>query len=377
MGHNNKKKILLVITPLVADGGVLTNLENWAPSLNKNYHLRILTFCNNSEILEYFHGIGIDMVHSPVLGSIGRAAILPGVIRISREINEFNPDLIVSVFVWSDFLVSVARAISPFRRKKIPHIAHVNGDPAFVMSAGKKLFYEIIARFVYNRANEIIFISRQIALDAIRHYGAEESKVHIVFNGVKEEFISDAPRVNHHSPLSFGIVARLSEEKNIDVILRALIRAADITGKKIQVHIFGDGPERQRLESIARKEATENVFVFHGWVNNVIDAYKEVDWNLIYSDYEGMNRSTFESGARCVPTIGNRVGGVPEGIMHNETGFVVDSEQELLETIVHVMKNESLCITMGNNAREFAIRDFLLEDEINKLCRIFDDAISS
>ncbi len=68
-----------------------------------------------------------------------------------------------------------------------------------------------------------------------------------------------------------GAIGRLDRQKGFDILVRAF-RAANLPN--VSLHIFGDGPEREKLERLAVGESS---IVFHGHTDCPADAMASVD----------------------------------------------------------------------------------------------------
>ncbi len=84
---------------------------------------------------------------------------------------------------------------------------------------------------------------------------------------------------------------------------------------------------------------------------------------------EGLGLVFLEAAAAGVPSVAGRSGGVPEAVIHGETGFVVDTfqEKQVIEAIVAFLTNPGFAKDMGQVARERIQADFQTEHQIARL----------
>ncbi len=121
--------------------------------------------------------------------------------------------------------------------------------------------------------------------------------------------------------LFFG---RLSKEKGVDVLLDAFDRVLPDLPERARLVIAGDGPEREALE----ERAVGNGRVeFAGYktgrelrdlVAGAVVACCPSTW------YENMPYSVVESLAEGTPVIGSRIGGIPEAVIEDMTGWLAE-----------------------------------------------------
>ncbi|MDO8598541.1 MAG: glycosyltransferase [bacterium] len=126
-------------------------------------------------------------------------------------------------------------------------------------------------------------------------------------------------------------VGRLVARKGFDTLIRAtslLRRELPLAG----LVIIGDGPERARLEALARAEhlavrflTTTNDTSLAAWYA-ACDVFALLPRELPDGDVEGFGMVYLEAGAFGKPVVGTRSGGVPEAIHDGETGVLVPPE---------------------------------------------------
>jgi len=117
-----------------------------------------------------------------------------------------------------------------------------------------------------------------------------------------------------------GFVGRLAYEKGPDLFLRA---AEFVHYRRPDVHfvIVGDGLMRDQLHDMCAKMRLENHVHFVGW-QNTIDVYPALDILAHTSRSDGTSLVLLEAMSCGCPTVGIGVGGVPEIIENESTGFL-------------------------------------------------------
>lgn len=135
----------------------------------------------------------------------------------------------------------------------------------------------------------------------------------------------------------FGMITRLAEVKGIDIALRALaLLARKEAGKPAYLIVAGDGPDREKLGTLARELDVESRVRFVGFVTDRVQVLSSYDVILFPSRREGLPLGLLEAmAAGCVPIV-TRISGMPE---------VVDSPQ--IGSVVATESPEALCVAMG------------------------------
>lgn len=132
-----------------------------------------------------------------------------------------------------------------------------------------------------------------------------------------------APEVDLGAPylVFFG---RLSVEKGVDVLLRAFARARELLPEEIKLAIVGDGPERARLEGLSSELGLDGSAEFLGYKSGheLRGLVKGALFSAVPSTWhENMPFSVVESLLAGTPVIGSGLGGIPEMVSDEKTGF--------------------------------------------------------
>jgi glycosyltransferase involved in cell wall biosynthesis len=165
-------------------------------------------------------------------------------------------------------------------------------------------------------------------------------------------------------PLRFIAVSRLSQEKGVLQTLDAFERAS-ATRDDLEMVFVGDGPVREELqarataspyaarihllgslpsERVAEELALAHVFVQHsrevgGWI-------------------EGFGVSLTEAGARGLPLLASRTGGIVDQVEHGANGLLFGPGDVTAQAafMVQLAQDEALRRRLGETARELAAR---------------------
>jgi phosphatidylinositol alpha-1,6-mannosyltransferase len=164
-------------------------------------------------------------------------------------------------------------------------------------------------------------------------------------------------------------VGRLQPRKGFDVTLRALARLL-AEGRDLIYVAVGDGPDRTRLEQLARELGVSERVIFAGKVDDAKLAalYARADVFTMPSREEGTSVEGFglvfvEAGAAGVPVIGGRSGGVCEVVREGENGLLVEplDAEALATAIARVLDDPQLAARFGAEGRRLAREVFTFE----------------
>ncbi|RIX26605.1 glycosyltransferase [Amnibacterium setariae] len=187
---------------------------------------------------------------------------------------------------------------------------------------------------------------------AFRHDGFE--RVATVHN--------PGPRIsgaNHAGPRERSVswLARMTDVKRGDLALRAWARVVgDFADWRLV--LYGDGPERQRLEQLARRLRVQSSVVFAGVTDDPISAWSTTSIGLLTSNFEGWPLVIAEAASVEVPTIATDSSpGVREQIRDGEDGLLVrvGDERALAEALRTLMRDSRMRHELGAAARRHAL----------------------
>jgi glycogen(starch) synthase len=181
----------------------------------------------------------------------------------------------------------------------------------------------------------------------------------VIYNGL------DAPSLLPTSlPLKAArllCLGRLTEQKGFDLALTALSVVLRCF-PTVNLVIAGDGAERSNLERQAADLDLRNQVEFIGWVHpdQVPGLMNSATIVLMPSSWEGLPLVSLQAGLMARPVIAFRVSGIPEAIVHNETGLLVNPEDsnDLADAICYLFKHAEIAMKMGQAGRDRVRRLF-------------------
>ncbi|MBO7127889.1 glycosyltransferase [bacterium] len=178
--------------------------------------------------------------------------------------------------------------------------------------------------------------------------------------------------------ISLLFVGRLIEVKGTKYLIDA-VKLLD--PGKFELHIAGDGPERENLE----KNAPENV-IFHGYQTgkNLEELYLNANIFVLPSIVddagytEGLGTVLLEAANFSIPSIGTNVGGIPDIIIDGKTGLLVPQKDSaaLADAIKTLAEDKMLCGKLTENAQKHLKDNFSWEVITEKFFEIYSKATS-
>jgi N-acetyl-alpha-D-glucosaminyl L-malate synthase BshA len=168
------------------------------------------------------------------------------------------------------------------------------------------------------------------------------------------------------APNNEKIICHVSNFRKVKRIEDVLTTFEEISKKtEVKLILVGDGPERPRLEKISRKsDFKENIF-FLGSLKSTKEVLNISDLFILPSSKESFGLSALEAMACSVPVIASNSGGIPEVVIHEESGLlndVGDTNQMTINALKILSNNDTLEKFKSNalnQAKKFDIKIIL------------------
>ena len=165
--------------------------------------------------------------------------------------------------------------------------------------------------------------------------------------------------------------ARLSEQKGVDLLLRAIAQVL-AEGVRCKCVIVGDGPLRKSLLEQALKLGLTGHVFFEGFQQDVESYLQAADAFVLTSHKEGLPLSVLEAMACGLPCIVTNVGGNAEAITDKVHGLVVPSQSvnQAAKAISFMATHPRERAEMSRMARARVREEFDIEDRMAEIKRV-------
>jgi N-acetyl-alpha-D-glucosaminyl L-malate synthase BshA len=157
--------------------------------------------------------------------------------------------------------------------------------------------------------------------------------------------------------------------KNAKQVVEVFSRLRD--DLHVKLLLVGDGPDRVPTERKARELGVYDDIRFLGKQDPVEEILSIADVFLMPSGSETFGLAALEAMACEVPVVASDVGGLPELIVHGETGFLcpLDDIEEFTECTRVLLTDDELHDEMAAAARQRAVETF----DIDRVVPLYED----
>lgn len=204
--------------------------------------------------------------------------------------------------------------------------------------------FRIIEHVVARSAERVVVPSKYLA-GIVRQWGVAESRIVVIYNGISVGDVGSKEIIRgvlHFEGTLLISVGRLVKWKGFDTVIRLLGRLKK-RFKPVKLFIVGSGPDQERLEALAVREGLADDVIFAGSVDRdaLMRYIRASDIFILNTTYEGFSHLLIETMAVGTPVVTTNVGGNPEAIDDNVSGFLVQpNDITALESRVARLLNE-------------------------------------
>ena len=235
-----------------------------------------------------------------------------------------------------------------------------------------------IERLLARLATVIVTVSQTVRSELIVHRIAPAEKIHVLplgldldvlksCNSRRGEFRAELG-ISANVPL-VGTVGRLVPIKNHQLLLRAAARllSSGFTGRFV---IVGGGELSEQLQHLARHLGIADHTVFTGWRRDLEKIYADLDVLVNTANNEGTPVALIEAMAARVPVVATAVGGVPDMIESERSGFLVPPGD--LDALVDAIKSALAApVSLLDVAQDYALDTHNLEQMLTSMAKLY------
>jgi glycosyltransferase involved in cell wall biosynthesis len=265
------------------------------------------------------------------------------------------------IVVMTEHLPRIERTDFTFSTDLPPDTKHGIPKP------GASYLKPLMKRTQYRLCDGVIAVSRASADFMTQRFELPDGLVDLLYNGVRVP--STPPPLEVREPMRVVVVADLHWRKGVDVMLAAAAQAV----MPWSLCIVGDGPEREKLESLARALPSGHPVEFAGRKSDAANAAAAGDVFCLPSRGESFAYVVLEAMACGRPVVASRVDGTDEAVAHERTGLLVppDDAPALARALDRLATDQKLRRDMGRAAHARAWELFRLDAMVEGTLRLY------
>ncbi len=388
-----KINILFLIDNLAVLGGTENYLFRLVTNLNKEkFSCIVCPFApKESIVIKKFREYGIAV--TPILvNRIYTWDALKAVYNLKYLIKQKKIDIVQTFHFSSDIYGTIVS-----RLLRVPIIISSRRDMGFAEYDIHHRFLRRIANFFVNTTlTNAKIMNRQVCnVEKI-----PVNKTVTIYNGLKLENYdisidrkakAEEFNLSIRKPI-IGCIANIRPIKGLEYLIKA---AAKVTKEypEAQFIIVGGNADaisntiinsyKNKLNLMINKLNLNQQIYFLGKKSNINEILKIMDIFVLPSLSEGFSNSIIEAMAAGVPVIATNVGGNPEAIEHNKTGFIVPVKNStaIAEKIKKLLKYPKLREQLGQAGRLWAEHNYnikkIIKQNENLYCSLLNQYLEN
>ncbi|HUL15970.1 MAG TPA: glycosyltransferase family 4 protein [Terriglobales bacterium] len=262
--------------------------------------------------------------------------------------------------------------------------AHKRAPLIISRRVGYPLANRKLARARYFAARRIIANSHWVAERAAES-GAPKEKITVVYEGVRIPPIptaEDRERARARWGVSAeqiltGCVGVLSPDKGQEWVIRAL-RELQREFPACRLVLAGEGPDRARLEGVAREAGVLNSVLFAGFVKDMEAIYQALDLFVFPALYEGLGTSLLAAMSFGIPSITYFGCALGEIVENGVSGIQVEARkpEEIAAAAAKILRDPKWAAALGGAGRKRIEGKFSAEAMVEGTIKIYHEALA-
>jgi glycosyltransferase involved in cell wall biosynthesis len=306
---------LLVVVTLAEAGGAQTFAATLVAGLRDRYDVEVASHGPGGALVDACAALDVPFHHVRHLVRDPHPYHDAAAIRELRSLaRKLEPDIAQINSSKAGVLARLA-----FARTGIRTVFTAHGWAFSGRGGAAAAVYTAAERAVAPLSDAIVCVSNhdlQLAHD--RHI-APRGGLHVIHNGVDAPAVLP-PRRLPGDRLVLGCTARLAPPKDVITLLEALARPGC---ERWDLRVFGDGPDRQAIESRRDELGLTARVTLLGNRDDVAAQLADCDAFALISDWEGLPYSILEAMAAGLPVLATAVGGIADLVAPGVTGELV------------------------------------------------------
>ncbi|RBP33137.1 N-acetyl-alpha-D-glucosaminyl L-malate synthase BshA [Oceanihabitans sediminis] len=241
----------------------------------------------------------------------------------------------------------------------VPIVTTLHGTD--ITLVGSHPFYKPAVTFSINKSDAVTAVSQSLKEDTLRLFDIKND-IDVVTNFIDiskyDHGFSDCQRsmMADENEKIITHISNLRPVKRMEDVVKIFYNIQKQIPAKLMV--VGDGPDREKAESLCAKLGITKKVIFFGKSNEIDKILCFSDLFLLPSETESFGLAALEAMASGVPVISSKTGGIPEVNKQGVTGFLseVGDVEDMSKNAIHILSDETRLKEFKKNAKAEAIK---------------------
>lgn len=314
-------------------------------------------------------GVDVELLVLKTVGSKFESDLIAqGIVLHSLEVeNIYNPIVIIKIRAYLKNYDIVHVHLFPAQYWVVLSTMFFKSPPLLITTEHSTTnrrrsiaLLKYIDRFVYNRYQTIIGISKGTSANLNTHLGGK-NKIVTVENGVDLNKFYHAKSINKEkfgfksTDVVLTMVAGFKPAKDQDTVIKSL----SLLPNNVKLLLVGDGVRKHDCMCLAKSSGVEDRVCFLGVRNDIADILKSSDICVVSSHWEGFGLVAVEGMAVGKPILASNVSGLRDVVDDSDLLFTVGDYEMLASKVIDLISDKELyhmkSISCQKNAEKYSL----------------------
>jgi glycosyltransferase involved in cell wall biosynthesis len=240
------------------------------------------------------------------------------------------------------------------------------------------------SRWKYRQVDRVIAASAAIR-EILVTDGLPASLIDVVHDGIDVDAVQKLPAVDVHA--EFWLPRGAPVIAHVGALVghkgqKHLVEAMPLVRREVpdaHLVVFGEGELRGALERQIKERRLEKHVLLAGFREDVLQLVKSADLFVMSSVTEGLGSAVLDAMAMGLAVVGTRAGGIPEAVVHGETGLLVPpgEPKALAASIVPLLKDAALRRQFGDAGCKRVAEHFGVDRLVDGTLAAYEHALAA
>lgn len=241
--------------------------------------------------------------------------------------------------------------------------------------------FKKMIKYGIEKSDAVTAVSKSLVHQTKRKINTDRD-ISVIYNFVDEKEYTKRDMTSIRS--QYGIsphdkvvihISNFRKVKRVEDVIKTFKKLNDHVQSKLL--LVGDGPEISAAFHQVKQLNLQNHVLFLGKQKKVSDLLSIADLKLLMSEKESFGLVLLEAMSCEVPCIGTKVGGIPEVIKHEETGYLVElgDTDHAADYAIKLLTNNDLLKEFSINAKRRAREEFHSEVIVKQYTELYQSVL--
>ncbi len=296
-------------------------------------------------------------------GSFLKTPYVRALPKLRKIIRDFQPDIIHAHYASSYGLLN---ALSGFH----PNILSVWGSDVFEFPR-KSVFHKKILQFNLEKADHLFSTSEYMKRELQKY---TDKEITVLPFGIDTKYFEpyEVERFFDDETVVIGMIKSMEDNYGVKYLLEAFAEITRIyPDKKLKLLLIGGGTKLEEYKNFAVSLGIGDETHFTGYISysDIPFYHNQLDIAVYPSLRESFGVAALESSACGKPVITTDIGELPNLILDNETGFIVQhkSSKAIIEKLQVLIENKDLRTRLGKAGRKYVMQNYNFKNNLSSM----------